>query len=279
MKTIFETFKKSIYGPSFYQNAAGAPFATAFRYYVKFSLFLSIVLTIYLALTLVPAGVAFVKNRAPDLVKSYYDKTLVVKIERGVASADVPMPYFVPLKSTPGESTSMQNMLVIDTTKEFDRKKFEEYKTYALLTKTDIITTNDNDQITIKSLRTLPSITVSQDVLLSLVQKINDSMGYIVSFGVLATFLVVFSGYFVYLIPLLLFSLVPKVVAYLKKTPLTYASAYRMSLYAIIPALAVKTLLNIMGVFFLPEYFTLLVFMLVIAVNMRDAEEEPTLFT
>lgn len=85
-------------------------------------------------------------------------------------------------------------------------------------------------------------------------------------------------GYLMYLILLLLLALIPKSIAYLKKMPLSYASAYKMSLYAIIPALALKTLLNILGVFFLPAYFTLLVFMLVIAVNMRE-KEEPTLFT
>jgi hypothetical protein len=50
-----------------------------------------------------------------------------------------------------------------------------------------------------------------------------------------------------------------------------------MSLYAIVPALALKTLLNIVGVFFIPAYFTFLVFLLIISLNMREAEE-PTLF-
>ena len=50
-----------------------------------------------------------------------------------------------------------------------------------------------------------------------------------------------------------------------------------MSLYAIIPALALKTLINIFGVFSMPAYFTLLVFMLVVAINMQETEQ-PKLF-
>jgi len=59
--------------------------------------------------------------------------------------------------------------------------------------------------------------------------------------------------------------------------PLSYGGAYRISLYAIVPALALKTLINILGVFFIPAYFTLLVFMLIVAINMKESEE-PTLF-
>lgn len=278
MKTIFETFKKSVYSPAFYKTISEAPFSAAFLFYIKFSLILSVVMTVYLGVTLIPQGVSFVNDRAPDLVKTYYDKNLVVNIEKGVATANVVMPYFVPLKIVPVATTSIQNMLVIDTTADFNKKTFEDYKTYALLTRTDIITTNDNDQITIKSLRTLPSTVISQDVLLSWVKKIQDALGYIVALGLLVTFVVVLFGYLFYLIPLLLFALVPKAVAYIRRTPLSYGAAYKMSLYAIIPALALKTLLNISGIFFLPEYLTLLVFMLMIAVNMRE-KTEPTLFS
>lgn len=277
MKAIIETFKKSIYSPEFYRGVAIAPFSVALRYYIKFSLVLTMVMTVVLGALLIPQGVVFIKERAPDLVRAYYDKNLTVHVEKGIASTNVTMPYFVPIRRVPGVVTEMQNMLVIDTTKDFDKKRFEEYQTYALLTSTDIVTRNDNGQITIQSLRVMPTTTISQEVLLSWVSNIENYIGYIVILGVIITFFAIFIGFLMYLIPLLLFALAPKVVAYLKKSTLSYTSAYKMSLYAIIPALALKTLLNILGVFFLPEYFTLLVFMLVIAVNMREIEE-PTLF-
>lgn len=280
MKSIFETFKKSVYNPVFYQIVATAPLSEAFRYYIKFTLILSLVMTVALGVLLVPQGIVFVKERAPELVKTYYPKELVVHIEKGIASANVPMPYFVPLIGATGAATTtaMQNMLVIDTTQGFDKTKFEEYKTYVLLTNTDIVTRNDNGQITIQSLRVVPPVTISQDVLLSWVINVQNYTGYIVVIGIIITFIIMMLGYLMYLVLLLLLALIPKSIAYLKKTPLSYVSAYKMSLYAIIPALALKTLLNILGVFFLPAYFTLLVFTLVIAVNMRE-KEEPTLFT
>ena len=280
MKTIFETFKKSVHDPVFYQNIASAPFGDAFRYYIRFVLVLSVAMTIVLSAFLVPQGVTFVKTRAPDLVKTYYPKELSVHIEKGFASANVAMPYFVSIKSVTGEvatTTTMQKMLVIDTTQDFDKKIFEEYKTYALLTSTDVITRNDNGQITIQSLRVAPTTTISQEVLLSWVGNVQNYLWGIVLVGIIGTFVIVTFGYLMYLVPLLLFALIPKVIAYIKKEPLSYASAYKISMYAILPALALKTLLNLVGVFFLPSYFTLLVFMLVVAVNMRETKE-PTLF-
>ncbi len=280
MKTIFETFKKSIYNPSFYQSAGEEPFWKIFHYYSKVALVLSVVMTVVLGVTLAPAGVAFIKDRAPDLVKTYYPAELVIHIEKGEAAANVPMPYVVPVKQVTGVAPAvdtLQNMLVIDTTHDFDKKTFDDHNTYALLTKTEIVTQSDKGQITIQSLSGVPATTVSQEVLLVWVEKIRSALGYIVILGLVATFIIFALGYLMYLIPLLLFALIPFVVAWLKKTPLSYKEAYKMSMYAIIPALALKTLINLMGVFFLPAYFTLLVFMLIIAINMKEAKE-PTLF-
>ncbi|MDO8604153.1 MAG: DUF1189 family protein [bacterium] len=283
MKTIFETFKKSIYNPAFYQSVAGEPLSLGLRYYAKVALLLSIVMTIALSVLLIPAGVLFVKKYAPEMVRNYFPAELSVHIEKGIATANVPMPYFVSLHSITGATATatstdaMQNMLVIDTTKDFDKKKFEEYKTYALLSNTDIATKNDNGQITIQSLRMVPTMTVNQEALLGWVEKIQNYTGRIVLVGVVGTFIVVALGFVMYLIPLLLFALIPLLVAYIKKTPLSYASAYKMSVYAIVPALVLKTLLNVVGIFFIPPYFTFLVFLLIISLNMRETAE-PTLF-
>ena len=280
MKTIFETFKKSIYNPAFYRTAKETPFWEIFRFYSKITFVLTLLMTIVLGALLVPRGIAFVKNRAPELIKDYYPKELVVHIEKGEATANVPMPYIVPVKQLTGVAPlpdAPQNMLVIDTTHDFEKNIFVGYKTYALLTKTELVTQSDIGQITIQDLRGTPTMTVSQEVLLTFVEKIQNSLWAMVVGGIFATFIVLALGYLIYLIPLLLFALIPFFIAWVKKNPLSYGEAYKVSLYAIIPALALKTAINLMGIFFLPPYFTLLVFMLIIAINMREVEQ-PKLF-
>ncbi|MBI5401191.1 MAG: DUF1189 family protein [Candidatus Yonathbacteria bacterium] len=279
MKTIFETFKKSIYCPSFYRAVADAPFYDAIRFYAKFVGILALIMTAGLGVLLVPQGVAFVRDRAPELVKKYYPVELVVNIEKGQATANVSMPYMVPVADNtvlPKDST-FKNMLVIDTTSEFDKKKFEEYRTYALLTKTDLVTTSNQGHITIESLQKVPRVTIDQGLLFSWVEKIRGSLPVVTIIGLALTFMIVFFGYLMYLVPLFIFALVPFCIARLKRVTLSYSGAYKMSLYAIAPALALKTIINIFEVFFIPSYFTLLVFMLIIALNMRE-EEELTLF-
>lgn len=280
MKTTFETFKKSIYDPVFYRAAASEPLGGIFRYYAKATLLLSVIMTIGLGFLLGPAIVSFVKIGASELVKSYYPVGLVVTIEKGEATINMPEPYIV---SGRGDTLvalkkqGLENLLVIDTQHEFEKKTFEEYKTIALLTKTEIVTRSDNGQTTIQELRRMPATTISQDFLLSWVEKVRGKLGYIVLGGAVAAFVAIALGYMVYLVPLLLFALIPFFIAWLKRAPLSYGGAYQMSLYAIVPALVLKTLLNLFGIFFLPAYFTLLVFMLIIALNMREVEA-PTLF-
>lgn len=273
MKNIIETFKKSIYNPSFYQNTANVSFWEALRYYRKWTVLLSAAMTIMIAVVFIPAAILFLK-KSPEFVKNYYPQELVLHIEKGEASVNVPMPYVISTKEITNNTAAKPNLLVIDTTKDFERKTFEEAKTYALLTKTDFITSNDKGQITIQPLRGAPAFTVDQNLLLSWIARVQQSLTMIVVLGVVATFIIITLGYLVYLLPLLLFALVPFLIAWIKKTPLSYGAAYKMSLYAIVPALVVKTALNLVGLFFLPSYLTFLIFALIIAINMRDGEPQ-----
>ena len=52
-------------------------------------------MTIGLGLLLVPAGISFIKDRAPDMVKSYYPAELVVTIENGEVAINMPEPYII----------------------------------------------------------------------------------------------------------------------------------------------------------------------------------------
>lgn len=280
MKTIFETFKKSIYNPVFYQNAITTPLSDIVRYYIKVSLLLSLVMTVVLGILLVPQGITFVKEHAPELVKNYFPAELTVHIEKGEASVNVKEPYIITAKDGAKvalKEQGFENMLVIDTKNDFNKKKFDEYKTFALLTKTEIVTQSNQGQITIQDLRAIPTANINQEWLLSLVEKSRNSLGTIVFVGIIGTFIAMLFGYLKYFIVLLLFALIPLFIGYLKKISLSYGNAYKMSLYAIVPALVLKTLLNILGVFSVPAYFTFLVFMLIIALNMRETET-PTLF-
>jgi len=217
MKTIFETFKKSIYNPVFYQNAVTTPLSDIVRYYIKFSLLLSVAMTVYLGVALVPQGIRFVKEHAPELVKSYFPAELTINIEKGIASVNVKEPYIILGKNGSQavlKEQGLESMLVIDTKNEFNKNKFDEYKTFALLTKTEIVTRSNNGQITIQDLRAAPDASINQEWLLSWVEKTKDSLGTIVFVGIIGTFIAMLFGYLKYFIVLLLFALIPRLIAY-----------------------------------------------------------------
>ncbi len=280
MKNIFETFRKSLYNPEFYHGAVEAPFKDALRHYLKFTLLLAVFMTVAFAVLLVPQGIRFVKEEAPALVKKYYPADLVVTVIKGEASSNVNEPYIIPAEGVAKEvleGSMIENIFVIDTKNEFNKKTFESYKTIALLTKGEIVTQRDKGQISIQDLGEATDIVISEEVVLAWVEKVRASLSVFVPAGIALTFVVIVLGFVLYLVPLLFFALIPFFLAWVKKISLTYGGAYKMSMYAVIPGLVLKSVLNISGFFFVPAYLSLLVFMLIIFINLRE-KEQPSLF-
>ncbi len=280
MKNLFKTFQKSLYNPEFYHDVAEAPFKDALRYYLKFTLLLAVFMTVVFSVLLVPQGIRFIKEEAPALVKKYYPEGLIITITKGEASSNVTEPYVVPAEGMAKEALHgrmIDNIFVIDTKNEFNKKTFESYKTLALLTKNEIITHSNRGQIKIQDLSSASDLVVSEEVLLAWVEKVRASLSVFVPAGIALMFVVVVAGFILYLVPLLLFALIPFFLAWVKKIPLTYSGAYKMSMYAVLPGLFLKTILNASGFFFAPSFLALLVFMLIISINMRE-KEQPSLF-
>jgi hypothetical protein len=280
MKTTFQIFKKSFFSPEFYRGVAEKPFRDGLGYYLKFAIFLSAVSIVAFSILLVPHGVSFVRDRAPILIREYYPADLVLKVTNGAISVNVAEPYIVPTKDVTRHALpdwSFDNIVVIDTQHDFSKKKFDEYRTFALVTKHEIVTSNSQGRTTIQEIPRAANMTIGQDTLLSWAEKVRTSLVYIVPAGVSLTFMVLLLGYMAYLVPLFLFALVPFLLARIKKIPLSYGGAYRISLYAVMPGVVLKSLLNISGILFVPSYLTFLVFLLIVIINVREVEQ-PKLF-
>ncbi|MEK7538509.1 MAG: DUF1189 family protein [Patescibacteria group bacterium] len=280
MKTMFETFKKSVFSPEFYREVAEEPLKGGLRNYAKFALLLSVASVVLFSALLVPYAVTFVRDRAPELVREYYPLELVLKITNGEMSVNVSEPYMIATKEITRHAIQdwrFGNVVVIDTQNEFNKKKFEEYNTFALITKHEIVTSSNEGGLTIQEIPNTTNMVIDQETLLSWVEKVRGSLVYVVPFGVLLMLIMLLLGYLAYLVPLFLFALVPFLLARIKKIPLSYGGAYRISLYAIIPGIVLKSILNFSGIFSVPPYLTFLVFLLIVVVNLREVEQ-PRLF-
>lgn len=277
---IIETFQKSLYDPSFYRSVATMSLKDTLRAYIVMVGVFTLLATVVFSLLLIPRVSRFLDEGARKVVDQYYPSDLEIHIEKGTASINALPPYFIPGKQSTLEMLSkdvpLENLLVIDTRSDFEKAQFEEHKTFALLTQHELITRGEHGQITIQSLSSFSNTTINTEILRHFIERARSWYPLVAVVGILALIAVLFVGYLLYLIPLLLFALIPFFIAWVKRAPLSYASAYKMSLYAVIPGLALKTLLNIGGYFFVPAYLSLLIFMLVIVINMQKRGVEET---
>lgn len=276
---IIETFQKSLYNPAFYRGVGEMSLKDALRAYIIMMMVFTVFATVASAAILVPRASRFLHEGAGKLIQQYYPANLEVHIEKGVASINSPEPYFIPGRrstlDTLSTDVSLENILVIDTRSDFGKAQFDDYKTFALLTQHEIVTRGERGTITIQDLKSFPEATINAEMLLRLVERVSAWYPLIALAGVVGLFGILFAGYLFYLIPLLVFALIPLCIAWMKGTPLRYSAAYKMSLYAVIPGLAFKTLLNMGGYFSIPAYLSFLIFVLVIVVNMQAEKNIP----
>lgn len=280
MKKLFTTFKEMLYAPERYRNMSEVSMKSIFSYYVKFGAFIALVMVVGFSAMLAPRGLEFVSKEIPKLVQEYYPHDLIVTVEKGTLSINQPTPYIIPMKEDllrTFKEPRFKNLVVIDPVQDFDKKRFEEYRTPLLLTAHEIVTNDSRGSINIDTIPAKTTVVVDEAKILSWAEKIRSSFIYIV-LGAMVVGLVMFTlGFVLYLIPLLLFALAPYAIARFKNMKLTYGDAYKMSMYAIVPGLTLKALLNVLGIFFVPYYLVFLIFLLIIVINLREVEQ-PTLF-
>jgi len=277
MKNTFEIFKKSLSSISLYREAREAPLRNGIRYYVKAILVLSLFATLAFGVFSVPQGVRFMREEAVLIIQEKYPAGLEVTIKNGEASTNSVAPSFIQGEkktlSALFQDDAIENILVIDTGREYDKEVFDDYHTFALLAKHNIVIRGTEERVTVQSLRRIPEMTITGTSLVTFVEKLNNSLALFIILSLFIVFVLLFVGYLVYLVPLALFALIPFFLAWMKNIPLTYRGAYKMSVYAVVPGLVLKTLFNVGGIFFVPAYFSLLIFMLVIFLVMKKLKQ------
>ncbi len=266
MKNLLDVLRDSFYNPRFYRDIAQVPMKEAFRFYAKLSLLLSIATTAVMTLIYVPQGVSFIRDYAPQFIETHIDADLVLTLEDGNVSVNVPEPHIISAQGMYGMGES--NLLVIDTTKPFSLDDFRAYNTLVLVTETEIVTRGNYGEIAIQSTQTLKDTTVSRATLEESLATAERYLPLFVVGFVLVALLIVLASFAIFLVPLLLFATFPYFLGWIHKTPLSYKAAYTMSLYAIAPGLVLKSLLNSLGFFFFPTYLNLLLFLIIVAINM-----------
>lgn len=262
---FFSRIRRSIYNPLFYQDLANKPFSFSLAYFFLLIAFLVLLITIWFSFSSVPQVNAFLKNLGPQVLSMYPDD-LVITIEDGEASTNVPEPYAMKMQDFFGPQAREElakrvkkNLLIIDTKHAFTIENFRAYNTYVLLTKENVIIADDKGQIRIQSLADMPNTVINKSLLEHLINRITPSIAFAPFLVIMGTFIGLFFFYSVNLLYLFFGALIVWAIAKIRKLSIGYKKSYQIALHAITPSLLIYSLIFMttpsMGI---PFLFTLI---------------------
>jgi len=206
------------------------------------------------------------KNMEPAILEKYPDG-LVIKIEKGQVSTNMPEPIFFPFPKSVNEK--IENLVVIDTGATIEEKEFEKYKTVVLITKNCIASMDSNGKITLNSVSQMSDFTLDKSMLASLIKKIKPWLA--AGFPLVAFFVLIF-GYIAVLFKLvyLLFAaLLIWLIASIKKMDMDYKKSYQAGIHLLtLPLLVFSLPLPFLNIRFL---FTGVILILAI-VNIKKSK-------
>lgn len=295
---FFKSIPASVYSPSFYAGIAGRSFWKGFWYLVGVSFFILVAWT--LVLTLVP----YLKHKETvqstlENVIHFYPEELVLTIQDGKVSSNVPEPYYfkftdaIPTENwnaafkegfEEGVSEDMPasvdledfNLVVIDTQTPYSIEQFYKYETIAWLTYDAVYVMSESNKIEAIPLAEAPDMVVNKVLVDDAMESIWGSVKNALPILAVFFFACAFIGVVVFrMIYLLFFALVLFVACSLMKLPYDFGAAYKIGFYAITLSSVLMVLLTaitpIASLSAIPFLFTI-VSLIVAIVNLNAAK-------
>lgn len=236
---FWQVFKKSAFKPDYYQTVVQSPFSFSLKYFIFLFFLLGFLTSSALAVFLVQKANPFLmefKNKLPE----FYPAELEIQIKDGKTSTNVSEPYFIALNPDlfPEDikkglkNLPQLNLLVIDTSA--DVADIRKYQTFALLTKTDLVMTAENNEIRAQSLEQIKDFKLDSQQVDQVINNINPFFNKIIPLIILITFialplvLIIFNLFYV-----LIFSSLSLLLAKVMRRQITYAKGLQINLHAI----------------------------------------------
>ena len=236
--------------------------------------------TIYLSVSVLPKVSDFFKNVSPTVL-DYFPDELEIVVKDGLASTNVPEPYFLEMPFGVPENIEMKpdirsykikNLLVIDTrSDEATLEEFKSYNTLVLLNQKTLMHYDEN-QVVIQSLAAIPNFKLDKEVISSLLAKIVPYFRFVKPLFIIF----VFGGYFSFvffgrMLYLLFAALLIWIIAKVKKVDIGYKKAYQLGLHLLTAGILYQIIFGlILNISKSPLLFIGLILILAI-VNLRPA--------
>lgn len=289
LKTFAYIWKNSFSSVEYYKDVIKAPFSFSLKYFLFFSLLLSLAVTVFFVAKLFSPVNNFL-TRFPQVLVKAYPEELQIKITKGVVTTNVQEPYFIPidrLETTFQEfdrqvqglkSDQIENLMVIDTAA--TAEDLARYQTYALLTKNNLIYYKDDGRIEVVSLDNINDFTVNQGFIQGTVNRILPFLrilGVMLIPFVLAGSLVFFSLF--QLSYLLVVAFVLFLVAKLISVPVAFSKAYQIDLHVATIIIPFFLLLSLFKIELQFPFLKLIVFTLIGLYILNNLKKDPRFLT
>lgn len=261
----------SIYNPAFYRQLLEKRFSYSLKYFLGLALLITIVSSAIFSISALAPINRFVASAGENII-NFYPEELEVVINHGNVSTNVTEPFFISVPDSwrgSAEST-IDNVLVIDTTNDFSLDRFYQYRTAAWLTKDSLIFLKDSG-IQIEPLNKIDNATINQAQVRSLVNRATPYLKFVTPFIFLITLLAILSSFVGKLMYVCLFALIVLIIGKIKNISLTYQKAYQIGLHAITLGLIVNLLPSGFPLLHIPFLFTLLA-TIVVAINLKPIQ-------
>ena len=238
MNYYFQKIKDNIWNPAYYEEILIKPFGSSFKYYLKMSLWLTLVITALVSVLFLPNFISLVRQTVTSVAK-IYPAELKIHFNNGQASINMPEPVIIPLSSLDSifkgkiekNADYPRNLLVIDTRTDFVLSEFNNYKSLLVLKRDSFVAMGNKDEVRISEIPK-DNIIISGEDVKNFANKIQSVILVVAPLGVLVIY---FFGLFFFLFSLgylIFIALLAWLFLYVVKRDITFKQSLAVTLHA-----------------------------------------------
>lgn len=245
LKTFYYVFKKSVTSPEYYKELLETKFVYTVKYYVMLSLFLSLIVTCFLSIKMIPGAREGLRTGTEEIKRAYPDD-LLVSVKDGAWTINKPEPYVIPLPefSKSQENIGIDNILVFYKQGTID--DFNNFKTFALINEKNVLSKDDNSGIKVTPIQDIPDFDLDKSKVNEFFDMVYGYLKYVPYFLPLIILVgqMLFNFLGIKIFYILWAGLVVYLFSLLRKNKVSYKSACRIAIHTMTIPLILEVLLS-----------------------------------
>jgi len=246
MKNYLQKIKNNIWDHVYYEEVLVKPLSSSFKYYIKMSLWLTLIYTAFVSVVFLPNFINTAKLVISNMAQ-VYPAELKVHLFNGQASVNVPEPIIITLpadvknifKSVEKKIGSLENLIVIDTRTNFELAEFNNYRALFVLKKDALAGVNNDGSVQVSNVPAGNMIISGTDIK-NIADKIQSAIFILAPISVLVIYFLGILFFFFTIGYLIVVALFAWLLLYVAKRDITFKQSLGLTLHACTFALLIN---------------------------------------